>query len=61
MSAAMVLTAAAKISKNKWSSACAILSKPLTTRGWSAGCSGTGIVEEVKVVMVNLSFQTRAY
>jgi hypothetical protein len=35
----MVLTAAAKISKNKWSSACATLSKPRTMRGWSAANS----------------------
>jgi hypothetical protein len=61
MSVAMVLTAAAKISKNKWSKACAMLSRPRTTRGWSAGGSGTVAAEEVKVVMVNFSFQTQAY
>jgi hypothetical protein len=54
----MVLTAAAKISKNKWSSACAMLSKPLTTRGWSAACSSSGEAEEVKVVMVVVALST---
>jgi hypothetical protein len=53
-----VLTAAAKISKNKWSSACAMLSKPRTTRGWSAACSGKGAAEGVKVVMVVFALWT---
>ena len=61
MSVAMVLTAAAKISKNKWSKACAMLSKPRTTRGWSAFGSGTVSAEEVKVVMVAIRFRLDAF
>jgi hypothetical protein len=57
----MVLTAAAKISKNKWSKACAMLSKPRTTRGWSAGGSGTVSEEEVEVVMVAIRFRLDAF
>jgi hypothetical protein len=39
-SVAIVATAAAKISRNMWSTACARLSNPVTTGGKAYGASG---------------------